>query len=58
MIIVKMVGGSGIGAESLASPPKRGPMQSINMFSTYGKLQLIFFTIPTLKISESVLSLF
>ncbi len=23
-------------------PKKRGPMQSINMFSTYGKLQLIF----------------
>ncbi len=42
----------------LAKPPKNGPMQSINMFSTYRKLQLFFFTIPTLKISESVLSLF
>jgi hypothetical protein len=33
-------------------------MQSINMFSTYGKLQLIFFTIPTSKNTESVRSLF
>jgi hypothetical protein len=33
-------------------------MQSINMFSTYGKLQLNFFTIPTSKNIESVLSLF
>jgi hypothetical protein len=33
-------------------------MQSINMFSTYGKLQLFFFTIPTSKNTESVWSLF
>jgi hypothetical protein len=32
-------------------------MQSINMFSTYGKLQLNFFTLPTSKNTESVQSL-
>jgi hypothetical protein len=33
-------------------------MQSINMFSTYGKLQLFFYTIPTSNNNESVWSLF
>jgi hypothetical protein len=33
-------------------------MQSINIFSTYRKLQLFFFTIPMSKNTESVRSLF
>jgi hypothetical protein len=33
-------------------------MQSINMFSTYGKLQLNFNTVSTSRNTESVWSLF
>ncbi len=58
-VIVIMVGGSRIEAESLASPKIEVLcMQSINMFSTYGKLHLNFITVPTSKNTELVRSLY
>ncbi len=55
---MKMKGGSGIGAESLASPKIEVLCRANNMFSTYGKLHPNFLTIPTSKNTESVLNRF